>query len=98
MMVDDDAKAWDQLREAGLRLMLVIWGLSLFVFGLVLGLRTLTLGTGSILSDGGFALGLTIIALAAFAGTLYRYLTSTDRGLRLLARLLPYRGRLAKTR
>ena len=84
--------------EVGLKALLVLWGFCVFVLGLVVGLRTWTLGTASIISDGGVALGLFLIALAAFLGTIYWYLTSTDPGLRLLARLPPYRGRFAKTK
>ncbi len=97
-MANEETEPLDSYRETGLKVLLFLWGFCLFIFGLVVGLRTWTLGVASLMSDGGVALGLFIVALAAFIVTIYLYLTSTDRGLRLLARLPPYRGRFAKTR
>ncbi len=97
-MADEATESLDRYREAGLKVMLFVFGLDMLTFGFILGLRTWTEGTASIISDGGVVLGLFLIWLAAFLGTIYWYLTSTDPGLKLLARLPPYRGRLSKTR
>ncbi len=97
-MADEGPDSLDRYREAGLKVLLFVLGLGVFVFGFIVGLRTWTLGAARIISDGGVALGSFLFEFAAFLWTARLYVTSTERGLRLLARFPPYRGRLTRTR
>ena len=97
-MADEESEATNYLTEVLCKVGLCIFGLGGLGFGFLLGLGFWLYGPEVILSNGGVVLANLLLEVGLFIWTLHTYLTRTEGGLRMLARLPPYRAGLARAR